>query len=333
MPKGRKHARRTVANQPLRKRVRLPPEMIEQCILAAGPNGENGFFFWDSPRFLGRHNRAVADRHGRHCIGRTHPGPSRSRRTACGKTPVFATSWDADADPLATLSTVRPYGLLEVRPKPPRPTDARRGQEAGHKLLLRRRNGEEGQYVTAALREADQRVYAPEKGLGEPDQRPRESHLPQAKGVKIICHVCNDIGAGARARPCGSSRAGRSGGRVPGWHARGRVSLGAVKVVRSSRRLGRQNAVNTHQAPGAVRAPAIRYEAVRGCLKKVAAKALEPRRPRPLRAKAGPAGGDWVKAGEPLIEESVFFFGRGVAGHGVYGTTSSIGQHLTPPTA
>lgn len=123
---------------------------------------------------------------------------------------------------------------------------------------------------------------------------------PQADGPKIICHVCNDIGAWGRGFVLSLSRKWKS----PELEYRKLKAyiLGEVQFVQVEEDIWVANMIAQHSI-GMANGPPIRYPALVQCLAKVAAKAKE------LGASAhmpligcGLAGGKWELV-EPLIEE------------------------------
>jgi O-acetyl-ADP-ribose deacetylase (regulator of RNase III) len=128
---------------------------------------------------------------------------------------------------------------------------------------------------------------------------------PQAKGVKVIAHVCNDLGGWGKGFVLAVSR------RWPEpeqayrqWH-RGRAGndfgLGATQFVQVSPDVWVANMVAQHGLRTGSKGPPIRYEAVERCLTSVAAHAERVGGSVHLpRIGCGLAGGKWERI-EPLI--------------------------------
>jgi O-acetyl-ADP-ribose deacetylase (regulator of RNase III) len=125
--------------------------------------------------------------------------------------------------------------------------------------------------------------------------------------VKIICHVCNDIGAWGKGFVLALSRRWEAPeAQYRKWHEAkkdGGFALGAVQFVQVEPDTWVANMVAQRGIKRGSSGPPIRYDAVGQCLQQVAAKA------RPLHASVhmprigcGLAGGDWTKI-EPLIEQ------------------------------
>ncbi|MBX9627605.1 MAG: macro domain-containing protein [Gemmataceae bacterium] len=142
-----------------------------------------------------------------------------------------------------------------------------------------------------------------------------DATCPQAKGVKVIAHVCNDTGGWGKGFVLAVSR------RWPepeadyrAWYAAGKEAgfgLGAVRFVQVEPYIWVANMVAQRGTKTGSSGPPIRYEAVAACLRQVAAKARELGASAHMpRIGCGLAGGDWARV-EPLIEE--YLCGRGVA--------------------
>jgi O-acetyl-ADP-ribose deacetylase (regulator of RNase III) len=128
---------------------------------------------------------------------------------------------------------------------------------------------------------------------------------PQAEGPKVICHVCNDIGAWGKGFVLALSRRWKEPERAfREWHAgrgEGGFGLGAVQFVEVEPDTWVANMVGQHGIKKQGGTPPIRYEAVAECLRKVAAKALELGATVHMpRIGCGQAGGEWSEV-EPLI--------------------------------
>src|SRR5438128_1572890 len=125
-----------------------------------------------------------------------------------------------------------------------------------------------------------------------------DATAPQAKGVTVIAHVCNDRGGWGKGFVLAVSE------RWPGpeeayraWHrdrSENDFGLGAVQFVQVEPRTWVANLVAQHGLRGGSQGPPIRYEAVEACLEKVATKAKELRASVHMpRIGCGLAGGKW----------------------------------------
>lgn len=137
---------------------------------------------------------------------------------------------------------------------------------------------------------------------------------PHGKGVKLIVHVCNDLGGWGKGFVLALSR------RWPEpeaayrrWHrerAGNDFGLGAVQFVEVSPRMWVANAVGQRGMRGGSNGAPVRYEAIDVALGAVADRAAELGASVHMpRIGCGPAGGKWSRI-EPLIEKRLT--GRGI---------------------
>ncbi|WP_328726830.1 macro domain-containing protein [Streptomyces sp. NBC_00259] len=134
-----------------------------------------------------------------------------------------------------------------------------------------------------------------------------DATAPQGKGVKVIAHVCNDLGGWGKGFVVAISR------RWPEpeaayrrWHrerARNDFGLGAVQFVQVGRYVWVANMVGQRgMRTGGKGVPPVRYEAIDVALGAVADKAVELGGSVHMpRIGCGLAGGTWSRV-EPLIE-------------------------------
>ncbi|MEU5299589.1 macro domain-containing protein [Streptomyces noursei] len=142
-----------------------------------------------------------------------------------------------------------------------------------------------------------------------------DATAPQGKGVKMIVHVCNDLGGWGKGFVLALSRRWPEPERAyRRWHrerARNDFGLGAVQFVSVDEHLWVANVVGQRGTRTGSKGVPVRYEAIAAGLGRVADKALE------LGASVhmpligcGLAGGKWSRV-EPLITQRLI--GRGVA--------------------
>lgn len=134
-----------------------------------------------------------------------------------------------------------------------------------------------------------------------------DATCPQAKGTKVICHICNDIGGWGKGFVLALSRRWpEPEAEYRAWHAVGKAggfSIRAVRFVQVDPYIWVANMVAQRGIKRGSLGPPIRYEAVALCLQQVAAKALELGASVHMpRIGCGLAGGDWTRV-EPLIKE------------------------------
>jgi O-acetyl-ADP-ribose deacetylase (regulator of RNase III) len=129
---------------------------------------------------------------------------------------------------------------------------------------------------------------------------------PQAKGVKVIAHVCNDLGGWGKGFVLAVSRrwsAPEAAYRA--WHrdrAHNDFGLGAVQFVQADPYIWVANMVAQRgKKPSKKHGPPIRYAALDQCLQALATQALELGATVHMpRIGTGLAGGKWSKI-EPLV--------------------------------
>lgn len=132
---------------------------------------------------------------------------------------------------------------------------------------------------------------------------------PEGAGVKIIAHVCNDIGAWGRGFVLALSKLSPEPERAfREWYRereRNDFALGAVQFVSVSPDIQIANMIGQHGIRALQGVPPIRYMAVETALKTVGEKAQTENASVHLpRIGCGLAGGKWSEI-EPLIERQI----------------------------
>ncbi|GGQ82648.1 macro domain-containing protein [Streptomyces althioticus] len=133
-----------------------------------------------------------------------------------------------------------------------------------------------------------------------------DATVPSVKGVKIIAHVCNDIGGWGKGFVLALSR------RWPepeaayrAWHrdrATNDFGLGAVQLVQAERYVWVANTIGQRGVRTGSKGVPVRYEAVDTALDRLAGHALELGASVHMpRIGCGLAGGRWSRV-EPLVE-------------------------------
>ena len=136
-----------------------------------------------------------------------------------------------------------------------------------------------------------------------------DATAPQAKGVKIVAHVCNNIGGWGKGFVLAvSGRWSEPEAAYRRWHrerAQNDFELGNIQVVQVETYLHVANMVAQQGIKTGSRGVPIRYEAVECCLEhlRVAAQELQASVHMP-RIGCGLAGGKWSKI-EPLIDRTL----------------------------
>ncbi|MBT2447811.1 macro domain-containing protein [Streptomyces sp. ISL-43] len=132
---------------------------------------------------------------------------------------------------------------------------------------------------------------------------------PQAKGPKIIAHVCNDLGGWGKGFVLAlSKRWTEPEAEYRAWH-RGRsgngFGLGAVQLVRVGPDTWVANMVGQRGMRTGSGGPPVRYEAIERCLATLAGHAAELGASVHMpRIGCGLAGGKWSRV-EPLVLEQL----------------------------
>ncbi|MBV1850769.1 macro domain-containing protein [Catellatospora sp. NEAU-YM18] len=138
---------------------------------------------------------------------------------------------------------------------------------------------------------------------------------PQAKGPKVVAHVCNDSGGWGKGFVLAVSRRWPEPERdFRAWHrqrAANDFGLGAVRLVQVAPELWVANMVGQRGTRTGSNGPPIRYEAVERCLTTLAEHAVRLGASVHLpRIGCGLAGGKWPRI-EPIIVRTLC--ARGVA--------------------
>ncbi|MFZ4188001.1 macro domain-containing protein [Streptomyces pseudogriseolus] len=134
-----------------------------------------------------------------------------------------------------------------------------------------------------------------------------DATVPSVKGVRIVAHVCNDIGGWGKGFVLALSR------RWPepeaayrAWHrdrAAGDFGLGAVQLVQVERYVWVANMIGQRGVRTGSKGVPVRYEAIDTALGRLAGHARELGASVHMpRIGCGLAGGTWSRV-EPLVEE------------------------------
>jgi O-acetyl-ADP-ribose deacetylase (regulator of RNase III) len=141
-----------------------------------------------------------------------------------------------------------------------------------------------------------------------------DATAPVADGNRVIAHICNDIGGWGKGFVVAISKRWPEPEReYRRWYQereQNDFALGALQLVKVSPDTWVANMVAQHGVRASSDGPPIRYDAVGGCLEKLAAQALTLSASVHMpRIGCGLAGGKWERI-EPLVRESLC--GRGV---------------------
>jgi O-acetyl-ADP-ribose deacetylase (regulator of RNase III) len=133
---------------------------------------------------------------------------------------------------------------------------------------------------------------------------------PQAKGPKIVAHVCNDVGGWGKGFVLAISKRWPEPERdFRAWHchrAGNDFGLGAIRLIQVNadtwvaNMIGQRGIKRANSGP-----PPVRYQAIAACLKTLAHEALRLNASVHMpRIGCGLAGGTWDKV-EPLINDTL----------------------------
>lgn len=132
---------------------------------------------------------------------------------------------------------------------------------------------------------------------------------PQAKGIKIIIHICNNIGGWGKGFVLAISKKWKTPEiEYRKWHkerAKNDFELGAIQTIQVSEYCYVINMIAQQGIKTGSKGVPIRYEAVEKCLERVVLKAQELNASVHMpRIGCGLAGGKWEKI-EPLIQKTL----------------------------
>ncbi|MGG7552174.1 macro domain-containing protein [Chryseobacterium arthrosphaerae] len=132
---------------------------------------------------------------------------------------------------------------------------------------------------------------------------------PQAKGTKIIAHICNDIGGWGKGFVLAVSRRWETPEKeYRHWHRfrnENNFALGEVQIVQVEKYMYVANMIGQKGIKTGSNGVPVRYEAIEKCLGTLADKASELNASVHMpRIGCGLAGGKWEKI-EPLIEKTL----------------------------
>lgn len=136
-----------------------------------------------------------------------------------------------------------------------------------------------------------------------------DATTPQAKGVKIIAHICNNIGGWGKGFVLAISKRWKEPEKeYRKWHrerAKNNFELGSIQLIQVDEYTFVANMLGQQGIKRGSNGVPIRYEAVEGCLNKLALEAerLNASVHMP-RIGCGLAGGKWNRI-EPLIKEAL----------------------------
>ncbi|MGQ5574919.1 macro domain-containing protein [Streptomyces sp. ECR3.8] len=134
-----------------------------------------------------------------------------------------------------------------------------------------------------------------------------DATVPSVKGVKVIAHVCNDIGGWGKGFVLAlSRRRPEPEAAYRAWHrdrAANDFGLGAVQLVQAERYVWVANMIGQRGVRTGSKGVPVRYEAIDTALDRLAGHVLELGASVHMpRIGCGLAGGRWSRV-EPLVQE------------------------------
>ncbi|MFJ2889988.1 macro domain-containing protein [Streptomyces sp. NPDC087305] len=151
--------------------------------------------------------------------------------------------------------------------------------------------------------------------MGEINYVRGDATVPSVKGVKVIAHVCNDIGGWGKGFVLALSRRWPEPEKAyRAWHrdrAANDFGLGAVQLVQVERQVWVANMIGQRGIRTGSKGVPVRYDAIDTALTHLAERAAELDASVHMpRIGCGLAGGKWSRV-EPLITDRLV--GRGIA--------------------
>lgn len=136
-----------------------------------------------------------------------------------------------------------------------------------------------------------------------------DATVPQASGVKLIAHICNDIGGWGKGFVLAVSKRWKDPEKSYRlWHrerSSNNFGLGEIQTIQVEKFIHVANMIGQKGIKTGSKGAPIRYEAVESCLEKLAESANELNASVHMpRIGCGLAGGKWSKI-EPLIEKTL----------------------------
>ena len=136
-----------------------------------------------------------------------------------------------------------------------------------------------------------------------------DATVPQAKGTKIIVHICNNIGGWGKGFVLAVSKRWKTPEKeYREWHrnrAKNDFKLGAIQVIKVDQYTYVGNMIAQQGIKTGSNGVPIRYEAVKECLSKIVAEAKDLNASVHMpRIGCGLAGGKWEKI-EPIINKTL----------------------------
>ncbi|WP_454047841.1 macro domain-containing protein [Chryseobacterium sp. Marseille-Q8038] len=136
-----------------------------------------------------------------------------------------------------------------------------------------------------------------------------DATIPEAKGIKIIAHICNDVGGWGKGFVLAVSRRWEEPEKeYRNWHhfrSKNNFALGEIQLVQVERYIYVANMIGQKGIKTGSKGVPVRYDAIEKGLEKLANEALELNASVHMpRIGCGLAGGKWEEI-EPIIERTL----------------------------
>ncbi|OCA69331.1 Appr-1-p processing protein [Chryseobacterium artocarpi] len=136
-----------------------------------------------------------------------------------------------------------------------------------------------------------------------------DATVPQAKGIKIIAHICNDIGGWGKGFVLAVSKRWEAPEKeYRNWHrfrSKNNFALGEIQIIQVEKYIYVANMIGQKGIKTGSNGVPVRYEAIEKCLETLANEALSLNASIHMpRIGCGLAGGKWTEI-EPIIERTL----------------------------
>ena len=136
-----------------------------------------------------------------------------------------------------------------------------------------------------------------------------DATVPQAKGMKIIAHICNDIGGWGKGFVLAVSKRWEAPEKeYRNWHrfrSKNNFALGEIQIIQVEEYIYVANMIGQKGIKTGSNGVPVRYEAIEKCLETLSNEALSLNASIHMpRIGCGLAGGKWTEI-EPIIERTL----------------------------
>ncbi|MGL6126212.1 macro domain-containing protein [Chryseobacterium artocarpi] len=136
-----------------------------------------------------------------------------------------------------------------------------------------------------------------------------DATVPQAKGIKIIAHICNDIGGWGKGFVLAVSKRWEAPEKeYRNWHrfrSKNNFALGEIQIIQVEKYIYVANMIGQKGIKTGSNGVPVRYEAIEKCLETLSNEALSLNASIHMpRIGCGLAGGKWTEI-EPIIERTL----------------------------